>query len=222
MTDRMQRIGRVIARGFVTVGASAAILWAAPLPLAAQGSHDSITVIYGDGRKLPVRDWNFAYTFLDGESKEDLYCYEDPCGATKTSQDLHLVNSYTGPTPPVQEFAIFWKENLRAIRIHWKTNNLGPYESDGVTLNRNRTAPLYEREGITVVTTRGTEYDFPRRLFAPDRFLSNKTYVRLRNIWLRGRVRGPRIPDIYELPLSGRLAVSSLKERIDEIRFPKY
>lgn len=213
MPDRNQKVGNTAVAAFSVLVVMTIILSVSASPLAAQST---VTIVYGNGTKLLVRDWNFVYAFLDGDNPAYLHCNDEgPCGTIKTSQDLHLVNSSTGSTPPVQEFAIFWKDDLQAIRIRWKTNNLGAYESDGVTLNRNRDAPRYESEGVTIVTTRGTEYHFEGGLLAPDPFLSHKKYVRQLFISVFGKIPGDQI----ELPLDRRLSASSPKDRIDEILF---
>ena len=220
MPDRKRSAGKAIAAAFAAVMVMTVTLSVAPLPLGGQDTRSVITVIYGDGTKLLVRDWNFVYVFLEAEIEAYLGCGKDrPCGISRTAQDLHLVNSFTGSTPPAQEFAIFWKEDLQTIRIRWKTNNLGPYESDGVTLNRNRNAPKYESQGITVLSTRGTEYDFSGGLRAPDAFLSRMKYVYQMNLSVSGTVQDARKPPNFEFSLFGTLAASSPKEQVVEIRF---
>lgn len=229
MANRNQRAGKAIAAAFALLAASAVILWVAPLPIAAQGSRTSITIIYGDGKKLVVRDWNFVYAFMEDDNEAYLAICMQPSGGefgelgcpshTKLSTDLLLVEPSAGPNTALQEPIIFRKEDLQAIRIRWKTNNLGIYERDGLTLNRNRSAPRYESEGITVVTTQGTEHHFSERLLAPDAFLSDKKYVYLMSISIAGRAQAQVLPDFFGIPLDGRFTASSPKERIEEIRF---
>jgi len=231
MPERNQKAGKAIASAsaVAVLAALAGTLWVAPIPIEAQTSRNPITVIYGDGKKLVVRDWNFVYAFMEDDNEVYLaICMQPSSGEpgeggcpshTKLSTELHLMEPSAGPNTPPQGLFIFRKEDLQAIRIRWKTNNLGIYERDGLTLNRNRSAPRYESEGITVVTTQGTEHNFSGRLRAPDAFLSGKKYVHLLSISVAGRAQAQVLPDFFAIPLDGKFAASSPKERIEEIRF---
>ena len=223
MPERNQKAGKAIAAAFAVVMVMPVTLSVAPLPLGGQDTRSVITVIYGNGAKLLVRDWNFVYVFMDDENVYPVCMVSDEgswCPTkVKTSTDLHLVKPSTGPNTWLQELVIFRKEDLKAIRIRWKSNNLGPYASDGVTLNRNRSAPRYESEEITVVTTQGAEHTFTESLQVPKAFLSDKKYFYFMSILLSGRVRSPVLPDYFEQRLDGKFTASSPKERIEEIRF---
>ena len=228
MLDRNRKAARAIATGFAALTALAAILSIAPRPLAAQDTGSTLTVVYGNGSKLPVREWHFVYEYLESDTPLDP-AYVATCrtpsydanscfSQIKTSKDLFLIGPMPGPSAAARVPFILPGSGLGAIRIHWREGS-GPYEEDGVTLNRNRSAGRYVSDGITIVTAQGAQIRVSGELRVPESFLSSKSHVYLMKLSLAGTVQVQGMPGRFELRLDSPLALDSLKERVEEIQF---
>lgn len=224
MPERNRKAGKAIAAAFAVLAALAVTLWVAPLPIAGQNTRSTITVIYGNGKKLLVRDWNFVYQFVESDTPlNELYLAtcampNDICfPLIKTSKDLLLVGGSPGPNDARREAVIFPEEELLTIRMNVKKYS-GFYDSKGRIVRRANPG-FDEVEGVTIVPVQGPEWSFAGMLQAPDTFLSDKKYVYLLNLFVTGRVQGKGIPELFGLSLNAKFMPSSPAERVVEVRF---
>lgn len=227
MPDRNWKAGETFAAGLAVLVVMTAILSVVPIPLAAQDAGGTITVLYGSGSKVSVRDWHFVYEYLESDMPLDpafvatcrMPSSESSCFTqVRTAKDLFVVAPLPGPSAAAQVPFILPESALQAIFLHWKESP-GPYEPDGVTLNRNRGDGRYTSDGVTIVTTQGARIRIAGGLRAPEAFLSQKRYVYLMKFSLAGSVQVQGAPGRFELRLDSALAPSSLKERVEEIQF---
>ncbi len=231
MRIRNQLAARAVTTAYAALAAGGLMLWIVPRFAAGQDAQDSqptVTIIYGDDSKLTVTDWHFVYEYLEsdapldelfvatcrGSLAGDFPCYPQ----IKTAKDLYLLGPLPGPSAAAQVPFVLPGSVLGAIWIHWQ-DGPGPYEKDGVTLNRNRTDERYQSDAMTIVLAQGAQIRFAGRLRTLDAFLSNKRYVYLMKLSLAGTVQVQGTPGHFELNLDSRLPTSSLKERVEEVRF---
>ena len=230
MPDRKRSAGKAVRAACAAVVALAALgihLWVAPIPLAAQNEGSTITVIYGNGAKLSVQDWHFVYEYLESDTPLDP-AYVATCTGpydgyscdtqVKTGKILFIIAPLPGPSAAAQAPFLLPEGTLQVIFLHWK-GGPGPYEEDGVTLNRNRSDGRYVNDGITIVTAQGAQIRVLGELRVPESFLSSKSHVYLMKLSLAGTVQVQGMPGRFELRLDSPLAPDSLKERVDEILF---
>jgi hypothetical protein len=192
-----------------------AALSAAPRHLAAQDAPGLLSVVYGDGSQLAVRDWHFAYEYLESDTPLDpayvATCTQpsydrNPCFTqVKISKDLIVLGPLPGPSGAAKVPFILPEGGLHAIRIHWKG---GP--GDG----------RFQSDSLTIVTAQGAEIHLAGRLQSLEGFLSKKQYVYLMKISIAGGIQVQSTPGRFELRLDERFPPAALKERVDEIRFP--
>jgi len=228
MPDRNWKAGEAIAATLAVLGVITAILAVAPIRLAAQDAGGTITVIYGDDSKLKVRDWHFVYEFLESDTPLDpsyvATCTrpsseQNSCSTqVKTAKDLFVVAPMPGPSAAAKVPFILPGTTLQAIFLHWNEGP-GPYEADGLTLNRNRGHSRFVSDGVTIVTRQGARIRIAGGLQVPEAFLSQKRYVYLMKFSLAGNVQVQGAPGRFELRLDSPLAPDSLKERVEEIQF---
>ena len=228
MPERKRKTAQAIATGFAALTVSAAILWIAPSPLAAQNAGSTITAIYGNDSKLAVKDWHFVYEYLESDTPLDpayvATCRTPSYDATacftqiKTGKVLFIIAPLPGPSAAAQAPFLLPENTLQVIFLHWKRGP-EPYEADGVTLNQNRSAGRFVSDGVTIVTTHGAQIRVSGELRVPESFLSSKSHVYLMKLSLAGTVQVQGMPGRFELRLDSPLAPDSLKERVEEIQF---
>ncbi len=201
-------------------------LWVAPRLAAGQDTESVIAVVYADGTNRMVSDWRFAYEFLESDTPLDpayiATCTrpshdENSCFAqVKITRDLILIGTLPGPSDAARAPFLLPEVALRGIRIQWRG---GPGPNDGVRLNPDRNDGRYLSDALTVVTSQGAQILFAGRLEVPESFLSDKRHVYLMKLSVVGSVPAQGTPGRFELRLDERLPQSSLKERVEEIRF---
>ena len=201
-------------------------LWVAPRLAAGQDTESVITVAYADGTNRMLRDWRFAYEFLESDTPLDpayiAACArpsadENSCMTRiKITRDLILIGTLPGPSDAARAPFLLPEAVLRGIRIQWRG---GPDANDGARRNQDRNDGRYWSDALTVVTSQGAQIPFAGRLEAPGAFLSDQRHAYLTKLSIVGSVPAQGAPGRFELRLDERLPQSSLEQRVEEIRF---
>lgn len=187
-----------------------------PSPLRGQ---NLISVIYGNGKRVLLKDCNFEYAFYESD-QPIVFCYEcnEPVLQTKASEDLHLTEQSSGSDSPTSEPIIFRLDELDTIRINIKKYSL--YDRRGRIVRR--TIPGFDEvEDVTIIPVRGRERTF-RFLRAQKSFLSSKEHVWVVGISITGHVLGKAAPELYGVRLNLRHVPAKRGEQVVEIRFREY
>lgn len=221
MPDRKQQAGKstrtALVLGLLTL---AVILCVAPCLVRAQDTQNLITVIYGNGNRLLIKDWNFVYKFYESDVPI-VFCWgcTIPLLQTKTSKDLHLVEVPSGSDSPIEELVIFQQDELEAIRFNLKKYS-GSYDTRG-RIVRRAIPGSDEVEDVSIVSVQGSARIF-ETLRAPELFVSDKEYVYMEEISIAGWLQGKAIPELFELKLNLGFVPTPPREHIVEIRFREY